>query len=249
MTLHSRQILDLYRNLATLDLTVVDVETTGSKPQQNWVIEISVLQGCPQAGISQHITQLIQPPIPIPKDIQRFTGITPEMVIDAPPPDQVWPKFLPLLETGIFTAHNVGFDYGFIQGEYEKLDIPFSRPELAQFCTVRLSRILLAHLRSRRLPDLVRHFDFAVETSHRAEADTLACWYLTLELINLLEQTPDEPILEKLGQDWLTLEDAAELLGCDLTTAYNELMHPSVINKCTRRGEILFQRHSVEQLC
>ncbi len=249
MTLHSRQILDLYRNLATSDLTVVDVETTGSKPEQNWVIEISVLQGCPQAGIAHHQTQLIKPPIPIPKDIQRFTGITPELVADAPPPAQAWPEFLPLLKTGIFTAHNVGFDYGFIQSECEKLSIPFSRPETAQFCTVRLSRILLAHLKSRRLPDLVRHFDFAVETSHRAAADTLACWYLTLELINILAQTPDEPILEKLGQDWLTLEEAADLLGCDLSTAYSELMHPSVINKCTRRGEILFQRHSVEQLC
>lgn len=249
MTLHSRQILDFYRQLATQDLTVVDVETTGSQPDHNWVIEISVLHGCPQAGIAKHTTQLINPPIPIPKDIQRFTGITPDMVIDSPDPTQVWPEFLPLLDTGIFTAHNLEFDYGFIQSEYEKLNIPFSRPETAQFCTVKLSRILLAHLKSRRLPDLVRHFDFAVDTSHRAEADTLACWYLTLELINILEQTPDQPILEKLGQEWLTLEDAATLMDCDLTTAYTELMHPSVINKCTRRGEVLFRRHSVEQLC
>ncbi|MDS3861440.1 3'-5' exonuclease [Thermosynechococcaceae cyanobacterium BACA0444] len=247
--LHSQDILALYRHLGTSDLTVVDVETTGSKPDHNWVIEISVLQGCPRAGITKHRTQLIKPPIPIPQDIQRFTGITPEMVIDAPDPTQVWPEFFPLLDTGIFTAHNLEFDYGFIQSEYKKLNIPFSRPLDAQFCTVKLSRILLAHLKSRRLPDLVRHFDFPVDTSHRAEADTLACWYLTLELVNRLEQTPDGPILEKLGQEWLTLEDATQLLGTDVTTALRELMHPRIVNKCTRRGEILFQRHSVERIC
>lgn len=174
----STDFLLYYREISRQTLTIVDLETTGHQPPYSRAIEISVLQASLGQGILQHQTSLINSQVSVPEKISQFTGISQEMVDAAPLAEAVWKTFLPPLETGLLTAHNIAFDYPFIQLELSRIGINFHRPKSEQFCTVLLSRIMLPDLPSRSLPNLVQYFGFKVGASHRAESDTIACWLL-----------------------------------------------------------------------
>jgi DNA polymerase-3 subunit epsilon len=120
--------------------------------------------------IDQYDT-LVNPERSIPANITRITGITNEMVKDAPKFYEVAKRVVELTEGRVFVAHNVRFDYGFLRSEFERLGYTFSRRQL---CTVRLSRTSFPGLRSYSLGNLIKHFDIDVSARHRALEDTLA---------------------------------------------------------------------------
>jgi DNA polymerase III subunit epsilon len=194
----SAKLLAHYCQLSQLPLTVVDVETTGGTACNSRIIEISVLQASLKDGILFQKTDLINPGVPIPAMITRITGITSKMVASAPSAAEVLPQYWPFLSSHVLTAHNLAFDYGFIKAEYRRLGQFFDRPISQQLCTVKLARLMLADLPSRRLSDLVQHFGFSVGQSHRAEADTMACWLLAQRLLSDLSEA-DETLVKRLG--------------------------------------------------
>ncbi|MEM6424354.1 MAG: 3'-5' exonuclease [Cyanobacteria bacterium P01_C01_bin.73] len=245
----STELLAYYRQLSQSSLTVIDVETTGSLAHNARVIEISVLQGSLAEGIMHQQATLINPGIKIPRQITRLTGITEDMVSPAPSPAQTWAEYLPLLKTGVLTAHNLEFDYGFVKAEYQRQGDFFSRPSRYRFCTVMLSRLLLADLPSRSLPNLVEHFGFPVGTSHRAEADTLACWYLAELLLKRIQDEPDETLLKQFGRQWIRLKDAAAMLRCPKKAAFDLLKARDIDVKLSRRRQTpLYRRQDVETI-
>lgn len=244
----SADLLGYYRQVSRSPLTVVDLETTGSLADQARVIEVSVLQASPQGEIQHQETHLINPGVKVPAIITRVTGITPAMVGQGKHPEDVWPDLLPLLEQGVLTAHNIDFDYRFIRSEYRHMDFSYSRPAHQQFCTVLLSRLLLADLPSRSLPNLVKHFNFDVGPSHRAEADTRACWLLAKDLLHQIREEPDEGLLERFAQQWVTLRDAAKLLNCSKRKAQTILDASGAECRTSRRNtRFLYRRRDVER--
>ena len=245
----STELLAHYRQIASQPLTVVDVETTGSKSQRDRVIEISLLQADLDSGIRHQQTHLIDPGVAVPPRIADFTGIDTEMLQGAPSPTDIWPQYLPLLSQGVLTAHNIRFDYAFIGAELERQAIAFIRPPQSQCCTVQLSRLLLSHLPSRRLPALVKHFQFPIDTSHRAEADTLACWLLAKRLLTEIQSESDEVLLEKFGTQTLSLSAAVAVLSCTTTEALQAFESANVRPLYTsKRGTPYYQRRFVEQV-
>lgn len=127
--LRSQDLLAFYRRVSQSLLTVVDVETTGSLPYRGArVIEVSVLQASLADGILHQETHLINPGVRVPAMITRITGISQTMVSQGVFPEEVWPDCLDRLETGVLTAHNLEFDYRFLQAEYRQLDYAFKRP-------------------------------------------------------------------------------------------------------------------------
>lgn len=247
--MRSRDLLAYYRQVSQQLLTVVDVETTGGKPAWNRVIEVSVLQASLAEGIQEQQTHLINPEVTVPENITRFTGISQAMVNQAPLARDVWHRYLPLVSTGVLTAHNLEFDYGFLRAEFDRVNTVFSRPENKQLCTVILSRLMLPDLPSRRLPDLVKHFRFPVGRSHRAEADTLACWYLAERLLTEVQSEADEVLLARFARQWLTLDSAATLLGCSKDEARSRLDAAGCKCRLVGRSKIvMYQRGEVEQV-
>ncbi|HEY9908349.1 MAG TPA: 3'-5' exonuclease [Thermosynechococcaceae cyanobacterium] len=245
----STDLLSHYRQISRQSLTVVDVETSGYKPISGRVIEVSVLHATLTDGIKHQQTHLINPGVQVPDTITRFTGITQAMVNTAAPAAEVWPQYLPLLETGILTAHNLSFDYGFIQSEFQHQGISYVRPATQQFCTVILARLMLPQLPSRSLPDLVRHFEFNVGRSHRAEADTLACWLLAELLLREIQNEEDEVLLARFAEQWLPLRDVAELLSCSGKQARSLLYHAGVSPRTVgRHNTVMYQRGAVERV-
>ncbi|MFE4107820.1 3'-5' exonuclease [Almyronema epifaneia] len=244
----STDLLAYYRHISQADLSIVDLETTGSLAYKARVIEVSVLQASLANGIQFQQTDLINPGVHIPAQVTRITGLTQAMIAPAIAPEAVWPQYQPLLTTGVLTAHNLAFDYRFLQSEYQRLGQTFERSPSQQFCTVLLSRLMLADLPSRSLPKLVEHFGFDVSESHRAAADALACWYLAEYLLRQIQQEPDEVILQRFGQQWMRLKDAAKLLKCRKDEAYALLEKAQIAPRLSRSQKPLYRRGEVEKV-
>lgn len=244
----SGQLLQHYRALSQRTLTIVDLETTGHGARTSRVTEVSVLQASLENGILNQHTQLMNPEVPIPAAITQFTGISQAMVDAAPVSEQVWPQFLPRLREHVLTAHNLSFDYAFLQAEYEDLGIVFEREPGDRLCTVELSRLMLSDLPSRRLPDLVQHFGFRVGRSHRAEADALACWLLAERLLGEIRDEADEVLLAKFGRQWIRLRDAAALLNLSTHQARQVLQAAQLTVQTGRTGTLLYRRSQVDQV-
>jgi DNA polymerase-3 subunit epsilon len=247
----STDLIAYYRQLSTQMFTVVDVETTGHRAYKSRVMELSVLQATLSDGILHQETHLINPQMSIPPKISQVTGISEPMVETAPLAAEVFPDYLAWLSEGILTAHNIDFDYPFLQAEYKRLGIPFSRPKPERLCTVILSRLMLADLPSRSLPDLVRHFQFDVGVSHRAEADVQACWFLTNYLLTEIQTQPDDTLIARFSQQWLVLREAAKLLGCSQKQCRRLLTQAGAQPRnagSQRTGPLMYRRGDIEAL-
>lgn len=149
---------------------IVDIETTGGYAGFHRVTEVAVVHHDGTAITAVHQT-LINPERDIPPYITALTGITPDMVVNAPTFAEAADDILSWLDGRIFIAHNAQFDYGFLQKEFAQLGI---RWEVQRLCTVRISRRLVPGLRSYNLGRLAEHFGIGIEQRHRAAGDAEA---------------------------------------------------------------------------
>ncbi len=149
---------------------IVDIETTGGLVKRDKITEIAIVLHDGQNVIDQYQT-LINPERSIPPYISNMTGITDEMVAEAPLFCEVAKEIVLRTEGAVFVAHNSRFDYGFIREEFARLGYAYTRKQL---CTVRLSKKLLPDLRSHSLDSLIRHYALRVDHRHRALDDALA---------------------------------------------------------------------------
>jgi len=154
--------------LADLEYAVVDVETTGTSPAEGArMTEIAVMQVSGGNLVDEYST-LVDPGRPIPPWISRLTGITDEMVGDAPAFEEVEPRVRRMLEGRVFVAHNVSFDWRFVTEEMRRASSLL--PVGPRLCTLRLARRALPALDRRGLDALAEHYGVPVEDRHR-EAD------------------------------------------------------------------------------
>jgi len=149
---------------------IVDIETTGGYASANAITEIAIAiyDG---TGVIDFFETLINPQMPIPPYIQSLTGISPAMVSQAPCFDEVAPKIFNLLNGNIFVAHNVNFDYSFVNHHLLRHGFNLDSKKL---CTVRLARKILPGFKSYSLGNLCRSLDINISNRHRAGGDVLA---------------------------------------------------------------------------
>ena len=170
--------------LSTLDFAVVDVETTGGRPENgDRITEIAVVtvQG---GAVTNVFETLVNPERSIPPFITRLTNISWEMVRDKAPFRDVCADVLSALDGKVFVAHNANFDWRFVSAEV----VRSTGRELTgrRLCTVRLARRLLPQLRSRSLDWVARHYDVEIPAGmrHRAAGDALATAHCLLRLLD-----------------------------------------------------------------
>ncbi len=149
---------------------VVDLETTGGLMPYHRVTEIGAVK-IRGGEIVETFQSLINPQRKISQEIQALTGITNEMVKDAPLFKDVSLGFQEFCKDSIFVAHNVAFDYGFLQAEYARLEERFVRPFL---CTKALMKKYYPGLASYGLANLTAHFEVPLIQHHRAMCDAEA---------------------------------------------------------------------------
>lgn len=157
---------------------VIDIETTGGSSRHERITEIAVYIHDGIQIIEEYST-LVNPERNIPYFITSMTGITNEMVEDAPKFFEVAKKIVEITEGKVFVAHNARFDYSFIRQEFGMLGYNFRRPLLD---TVSLCRKLLPGHRSYSLGNLCNDLGIEINGRHRACGDALA----TVRLLELL---------------------------------------------------------------
>jgi len=115
---------------------IVDIETTGGYASNNAITEVAIVLHDGNREIKRYET-LINPGMLIPRYVQALTGINDEMVADAPYFNEIAPTVYEWLSGAIFVAHNVNFDYSFLNHQLKACGFDLDAKKL---CTVRLSR-------------------------------------------------------------------------------------------------------------
>ena len=173
---------------------VVDLETTGSKPARQRIIEVAIYVHNGKRVI-EHFSSLVNPHRYIPPFIQAFTGITNGMVAEAPDFADLKETIAHLTEGRIFVAHNVRFDYAFLRHEFKRCGLAFHRQQL---CTVRLSRSIYPGQPTYSLGKLCNNIGLPIHSRHRAEGDAAA----TVQLLEqMLKQGPDSVIQQHIQDE------------------------------------------------
>ena len=171
------------------DFACVDLETTGGNASWHRIIEIGVVE-VDRDGTRREWSTLVNPGTRIPPLIEAFTGISNEMVVDAPAFEDVRRELLERLAGRVFVAHNARFDYGFIRAELGRLDLSYSARVL---CTVKLSRRLFPAERHHNLDSVMARHGLDCSARHRALGDARV-------LADLLAKLADEVGRVRVGE-------------------------------------------------
>ncbi|MFW6025675.1 MAG: PolC-type DNA polymerase III [Candidatus Woesearchaeota archaeon] len=165
--------------------TIVDIETTGLSRKRHKITEIAALKFDGER-ITGKFETLINPLCNIPPKIVRLTGITNEMVSDAPCIEEKIKEFNSFLGNDIFVGHNATFDYNFLD---HNLNRHFGNNlENDKLCTMRLSRRLVPELPNNKLSTITRYFNLKHENAHRAMADVKVTYQILREFLNRLHK-------------------------------------------------------------
>jgi DNA polymerase-3 subunit epsilon len=160
------------QHLLDAPLAIVDLETTGPHPAWNRITEIAVVEVVNGEVCSEWST-LVNPGTSIPAAIQALTGITNDMVADAPAFEYLAQDLWERLDGRVFVAHNARFDYGFLRHEFERTGMRFHARTL---CTVKLSRRLYPQYARHSLDSLIERHGLVCSARHRALGDAQAVW-------------------------------------------------------------------------
>jgi DNA polymerase-3 subunit epsilon len=175
-----------YRFDPQQDYVVVDIETTGAWSNGDRITEIAAVKVRNHQVVDEWHS-LINPQRPIPAKIVQLTGITNEMVRGAPLFAEVCDSFMRFMGDGIFVAHNVNFDYGFIAYEFNRLERRFRFPKL---CTCAGMRRRYPGHRSYGLGSLCEIYGIELDNHHRALCDARA----SVHLLNLINRKRNEEV-------------------------------------------------------
>lgn len=167
-------------------IIAIDVETTGISPEKERIIEIGAFR--PETG--EIFRTLIQPGRPLPERITELTGITDDMLTEAPEEKEAIKQLLEFLgEDTILLGHNISFDHSFIVQAIRRCG--FLEPQFYGIDTLKLSRVLCPELPNKKLETMVEHFGLTNERAHRAFEDAR----VTVEVYRCLRAMQKEPEL------------------------------------------------------
>ncbi|MBA4494367.1 PolC-type DNA polymerase III [Paenactinomyces guangxiensis] len=159
---------------------VFDVETTGLSAVHDTIIELAGVK-VKNGEIIDRFESFANPHRPLTEQISQLTGITDEMVKDAPEVDQVISRFLEFIEGSVLVAHNARFDMGFLQEAVKRIGKePVSNPVID---TLELARFLYPGMKNYRLNTLAAKLDVHLEQHHRAIYDAEATGYVMWKML------------------------------------------------------------------
>ena len=164
-------------------LVSIDLETTGLDPQKDAIIEIAAVR-FNGTRIEDEWATLINPGRPIPPQITMLTGISNEMVRNAPPIKAVLQSLADFVGNSPVVGHNVQFDLGFLQKQ--------GILQLAEAIdTYELAAVLIPSASRYNLGSLGQILGILIPNSHRALDDARLTHAV---FINLYEKALNLPI-------------------------------------------------------
>ena len=170
--------------------TIVDLEATGGKFNEESIIEIAIYK-FDGISITDQFISLVNPEKEIHPYVEKLTGISSKMLKTAPKFHEIAKRVIEITSDSVLVAHNAQFDYRILQLEFKRLGFDFS---MKSICTVILSQELLPNQESYKLGRLSRSLGIPIKDRHRASGDALA----TVELFKiLLEKDVKQEIIRK----------------------------------------------------
>jgi len=148
-------------------VTFLDLETTGATPLKDRITEIALVRIEHGIEVARWQT-LVNPQTAIPPFIQQLTGISNEMVQNAPTFAEVADTLAGYLDGAVMAAHNVRFDHGFLKSEFRRIGRNLRQRVM---CTVKLSRMLYPQHRSHSLDAIMQRHQLTTQSRHRAMGD------------------------------------------------------------------------------
>ena len=173
------------RLLDELEFVVVDIEATGAKMPPNRIMELGAYRIRGRKIVDSFLT-LVNPEISIPRFVIALTGITNEMVKQAPLFAEVAPRWLEFVQDAVLIAHNAPFDTSFLNHEISRV-YPGNRMMNPHLCTVLLSRRTVPGLTNYRLDTVADHFSIPIFDRHRAGSDALATAEVFIKILDRLD--------------------------------------------------------------
>ncbi|RBW69880.1 PolC-type DNA polymerase III [Bacillus taeanensis] len=171
---------DDHRDLKEETYIVFDVETTGLSAVYNKIIELAAVKV--KAGeIIERFERFANPHESLSTTIMELTGITDDMLVDAPEIDVVLKEFQQFMGDDTLVAHNASFDMGFINAGFRKVGLGEAKNPVID--TLELARFLYPEMKNHRLNTLCKKFDIELTQHHRAIYDTEATGYLLTKLL------------------------------------------------------------------
>jgi DNA polymerase-3 subunit epsilon len=150
---------------------IIDIETNGSKPLTSQVIEVGAVM-VENGQIVDRFESFVACAF-LPEYISKITGIQPEDLKDAPSGKEVLTKLRHFMDDAIFVAHNVNFDYGFLDASFERFGLGnIGNPTM---CTIELARRTFESEKY-GLAYLIEHLSIETATHHRAYSDALCAY-------------------------------------------------------------------------
>ena len=156
---------------------VIDTETTGLSPEWDDLIEVGAIryQDGQEVGRFQSLIRPLQEYDDgslVSEFITELTGITNEMLSDAPTASEIIPKFADFIGTDLLVGYNTHFDINFLYDAFEEnLHIPLTNDFID---LMRFSRKLFPELPHHRLQDMVKLFSVQTNHAHRVLAVIIA---------------------------------------------------------------------------
>ncbi|MCI5903323.1 MAG: PolC-type DNA polymerase III [Blautia sp.] len=163
---------------------VFDIETTGFSPLTCQIIEIGAVR-VENGQITDRFSTFVNPKVPIPFRIEQLTGISDEMVMDAPQIEQVLPEFLRFCEDSVLVAHNADFDMSFIMENCRRQEIP---EDFTYVDTVGMARFLLPALNRFKLDTVAKAVGVSLQNHHRAVDDAACTAEIFVRFVEMLKE-------------------------------------------------------------
>lgn len=162
-----------------------DIETTGLSAARDKITEIGAVK-VENGVITDTFSTFANPEMPIPQKITQLTGITDDMVKDAPSQSEAVDAFLEFAGDNVLVAHNAPFDTSFIAKACEDMGREYNYTSID---TVAISRAILTDIKNCKLDTVAKFLRLGDFNHHRATDDAEM---LARIFINLCQRLTDD---------------------------------------------------------
>ena len=161
-----------------------DIETTGLKVDREAITEIGAVV-LKNGEIAERFQTFVNPNRRLTPEIIGLTGITDEMLKDAPQLKEALTDFLKFVNGRPLAAHNAEFDIGFIRAGCKKVGLDF---EPTYVDSLILAQNLLPELSKYKLDIVAEHLDLPAFNHHRASDDAATVGYMLIPFWKMLHE-------------------------------------------------------------
>lgn len=166
-------------------IVVFDLETTGLNRSKDRIIEIGAIKII-DGKVTDNLSLLVDPGIPIPYYATKVNGITNDMVKGKITDNEGVMKFYDMIGDSLLVAHNISFDLGFINEYLKRLNLePLMNSTVD---TVRLARKAFPGKDKYKLGIIAKELGIEVKNAHRADDDARVCYEIFVKSINKLRE-------------------------------------------------------------